>query len=301
MKTTTCLTSLALLLTLGACAPFDTATVGSTRVRALQDGVQPAVSEALTNIEPARLKEALHAAGEADPASSPVNAYVFTLGGRVVLVDAGGGNALPPYQGQLAAMLRGAGYAPEQVTDILITHMHADHVGGLLDGGAMQYPNATVHVHAQEAGFWLAPALPERAPAQFRPLILAIQSALRPYTQAGRVRTFGYGAEILPGVFAQDAGGHTPGHTVFLWKQEGAQALFWGDLIHVAGVQLARLDVGTRYDSSAPAAAQARQRWLAASAREGWTVFGAHMPYPGIGTVVADGDHFRWVPGPAVP
>lgn len=301
MKTTTCLATLATLLMLGACAPFGTATVGGTRVHALQDGVQPAVSEALTSIAPARLKEALHAAGEADPASSSVNAYVFRLGGRVVLVDAGGGGAAPPYEGRLAAMLRNAGYAPEQVTDILITHMHADHVGGLLDGAAMQYTNATVHVHAKEAGFWLAPELPERAPAQFRPLILSIQSALRPYTQAARVRTFDYGAEILPGITAQDAGGHTPGHTVFLWKQEHAQALFWGDLIHVASVQLGHLGVGTRYDSSAPAATQARQRWLAASAREGWTVFGAHMPYPGIGTVAAEGEGYRWVPGPAVP
>ncbi|UGQ48336.1 MBL fold metallo-hydrolase [Massilia endophytica] len=270
--------------------------VGGAQVIAILDGVQPAVSEALTNIEPSQLAETLAKAGQPNPSPSPVNVYVLRLGERVVLVDAGGGSILPSYRGTLAATLRALGLAPEKVTDVLITHMHADHVGGLLDGTKPMYPNATVHVHANEAKFWLAPELPSRAPEQFRPLILAIQSALSPYAQAGRLKAFEYKAEILPGIVAQDAGGHTPGHAAFLWKQGKETSLFWGDLIHVADVQLANLDVGTRYDSKPADASAMRQRWLSESAQQGWTVLGAHLPYPGVGTIVRDGERYQWRP-----
>lgn len=260
--------------------------VGNARVIAILDGVQPASNDALTNLPPQDPKPV--------PEPVPVNVFVFKLGERVVLVDAGGGSGLPGYRGMLAERLRAASVHAAQVTDILITHMHGDHVGGLSEAGKPLYPNATVHVHAAEAKFWLAPELPARAPEQFRPIILGIQASVSPYAQAGRVKTFEYGAQVLPGVFAEDAAGHTPGHAVYLWKQEGATALFWGDLVHAAGVQLTHPEVGSRFDSRPPEALASRTRWLAQAAREGWTVFGSHMPFPGVGRLEKSGAAYGW-------
>jgi glyoxylase-like metal-dependent hydrolase (beta-lactamase superfamily II) len=261
---------------------------------ALQDGTQPGAVGLLAGPQPGRVDTALAAAGLQASDAVAVNAYLLTGGGRAVLVDAGGGEALPPYRGALEAQLPAAGHAPAAVTDILVTHLHADHVGGLTRGGERMFPQAVVHIHAAEAGFWLDPALAQRMPEPLRPVIRAIQASLQPYQQAGRIRTFAYGDEVVPGVRALDAGGHTPGHTVYLAGTGRHALLLSGDLLHVPAVQAAHPEIGMRFETDPEAARIARARLLAQAAASEWTVLAAHAPYPGRGQVAAAGAAYTW-------
>ncbi len=271
--------------------------VGTVLVTALSDGTLPLPMRALlTTKTPAEVDRELTQAGLPAPSETSVNGYLIELGTRLVLVDAGGGELLGPTAGHLLAGLRAAGYQPAQVTDILLTHLHSDHTGGLVAGGQRVFPNATVHVSQVELAYCFSDASLRQAPAAAQPYFLASQPMLRPYQAAGRVQAFTGPTTLFPGMRAVAAPGHTPGHTVYVLESQGQQLAFWGDLLHAVAVQLPQPAVSFRGDTDQAASAASRQQDAAEAAQQGYWVALDHASFPGIGHVRATGQGYAWVP-----
>lgn len=271
--------------------------VGADQVIALSDGIFDLDSAAvLVAPKGVDVPGLLKAAG--DPATVPtsVNAFLVHTAGRWVLIDTGVDVAFGPSLGHLQASLARAGVKPEQISEVLLTHLHIDHVSGLMHEGKMAFPHATVRVNQQELAFWTNPASVAKLDPSVQSSVQAAIKALAPYQAAGRVKTFAPGAEVAPGIVALDGHGHTVGHTVYQLTSRGQHMLFWGDLVHVGDVQFGQPAITVHFDSDQAQARQERQKLLAEVAAKGYWVAGAHLAFPGIGHVVKQGEGYRWQP-----
>ncbi|GGE01018.1 MBL fold metallo-hydrolase [Polymorphobacter glacialis] len=207
-----------------------------------------------------------------------VNTLLVRLPGHVVLIDTGYGAA----RGLTLASLEKAGVAPAAVTDVLITHGHGDHIGGLLTAdGKPVFVNAAVRMSAAE---WAAV---KAAPANAK-LVAAIGK---------KVKTFAAGGAVLPGITAVDLSGHTPGHSGYRVASGSKTMLAIGDSAHSYIVSLARPGWIIQYDKDAAKTIARREALLAGLATSGETVFSPHFPYPGVGRVTKAGGGYAWVPG----
>ncbi|WP_052279046.1 MBL fold metallo-hydrolase [Solidesulfovibrio magneticus] len=222
------------------------------------------------------------------------------MGDRRILVDAGTGDLLGPSLNKLPESLAAAGFAPGQITDILLTHIHADHSGGLTVQGRLVFPNATVHVSRAEKAFWLDPANADKARDSHKPMFAQARKSLEPYAAAGRLVTFEAGQDVVPGIASRPSTGHTPGHTFYVLDSQGQRLVFWGDTVHVAEAQFPCPELAIEYDIDHEAAVRARQQAMEEAAREGHLVAGAHIAFPGIGHVAKVGQGYQWIPAPYV-
>jgi glyoxylase-like metal-dependent hydrolase (beta-lactamase superfamily II) len=271
--------------------------LGDFEVTALFDGaigLEP--TKLLKRTTPAQVKQLLARSYEKEPLPTSVNAYLVNTGQKLVMIDAGTGKLFGPDLGALVANLKAAGYQPEQVDEIYITHLHADHVGGLSDGDQALFPNAVVRADQHDADYWLTPANAEKAPADMKDFFKMAAGALQPYVSAGRFKPFEGDAPLVDGVRAVAAHGHTPGHTVYVVESKGQKLTLWGDLMHVGAVQFPHPEVTIAFDSDEKAAAQQRKKAYAQAARDGQLVGAAHLPFPGLGRLRTDGKGYAFVP-----
>ena len=140
--------------------------VGEIEVTALSDGtVGLPISKLLTDTTPEVTEKALARSYLKDPVETSVNAFLVNTGSKLVLIDTGAAGLFGPTLGKLQANLKAAGYSADQVDEIYISHMHPDHVGGLMAGEAMAFPNAVVRADKRDADFWLSQANLDNAPA----------------------------------------------------------------------------------------------------------------------------------------
>jgi len=280
--------------------------LGKFEVTALSDGTFDfPVKDLLTNVSPSDLDEALAKSFLTSPYQMSINGFLVNTGGRLVLIDAGLG-VLPDKvielqtrfgrsdYGHLSESLRAAGYRPEQVDDVYLTHLHPDHVGGAMLGTRRAFPNAIVHVDKHEADYWLDPGNMAKHPED--PRFQAAVLSMNEYIKAGKFQPFDGARELVPGIHAVSAYGHTAGHTNYVVESEGQKLVLWGDLMHVPSVQFAHPEVTIKFDSDSPAAAESRARVFAEAAREGYLVGAAHIPFPGLGHLRAEGQGYVWVP-----
>jgi glyoxylase-like metal-dependent hydrolase (beta-lactamase superfamily II) len=270
--------------------------LGNFEITALSDGTVVLPVDTLLHEPKAKTDAALKKAFAAAPLETSVNAFLINTGDRLVLVDAGAGALFGPTLGKLLANLQAAGYQPEQVDDILITHMHPDHVGGLVADGKPVFPNAVVHADQRDADFWLSPQNLDKAATDAKGYFQGAMASLNPYVAAGRFKPFGKDGEVVPGVASRASYGHTAGHTSYVVESQGHTLVLIGDLIHVAAVQFDAPAVTIGFDSDPKAAAQARQRVFAQAAKEGDWVAAAHLQFPGLGHLRAAGKSWQWVP-----
>ena len=257
--------------------------LGSFEVTSLSDGTVALPVDQLLHAPAGRVAQGLKQNFQQSPLETSVNAWLINTGSRLVLVDAGAGTLFGPTLGKLAAQIRAAGYQPEQIDDILITHMHPDHVGGLAADGQRIFPNATVHADKADADFWLSQPRADAAPKELKGFFQGAMASLTPYVTAGRFITFERDGEILPGIRALAAHGHTAGHTVYSVESQGQRLVLIGDLIHVASVQLASPEVTIGFDTDEPQAAATRARVFGELAKDGSLVAVSHFNFPGIG------------------
>ncbi len=201
---------------------------------------------------------------------------------RVLLFDTGAADAAFARAGRLPASLQAAGFEPSQVTDIFISHRHADHAGGLLTReGALAFPNAAIHLSAPE---WEA----LQGDADAADLVAAI---------APKVATFQPGAAIVPGVVTAVAvDGHTPGHSAYEIASGDERLLYIGDSAHHYVVSVQRPEWTIQYDGNAPLAQASRRALLQRAADGDLRIYAVHFPFPGLGRVDARDDSFVWVP-----
>jgi glyoxylase-like metal-dependent hydrolase (beta-lactamase superfamily II) len=225
-------------------------------------------------------------------------AFLVNTGRELVLVDAGagawfGGGDL----GRLVDSLHSAGYAPEQVDRVLVTHLHSDHIGGLTtQDGRRIFPNAEVFVSKAESDFWLSPEIAAKAPKDAQPFFQSAQAIAAPYIKAGKWHTFSDSERLMDGVQLVSLHGHTPGHTGYEFSSGGQKILFWGDTIHDQLVQLNHRDVTVVFDIDHSAAAATRNSLLPTLARESVLIAGPHMPFPGVGRLRKEANGYVWAP-----
>ena len=198
----------------------------------------------------------------------PARAFAVQGPGGCLMIDSGGG-------GTLGAAMTEAGISPNAVSVLALTHTHAGHIGGFLDGqGGRAFPNATrLFVAVEELGIF-------RQTAGMWPLL----PLLMPLEQ---------GDGVFPGVSAINAPGHSPGHMAYL---ADGRLLIWGDLVHDAGVQFAAPDIGWHSDADPVGARASRKALMEQAVEAGWLVAGAHLPAPGIGWIERDGAGYAFRP-----
>ncbi|MDB5899298.1 MAG: fold metallo-hydrolase [Ramlibacter sp.] len=270
--------------------------VGDFEVTAVSDGTTRLPVVELLRGEAAQTRQALRRSYLPDQVETSVNAYLVNTGSRLVLIDTGAAGLFGPTLGKLLANIRAAGYRAEQVDEIYITHMHPDHVGGLMAGSARAFPNATLRMDQRDTDFWLSEANMNAAPPASRGFFQGAMASVNPYVQAGKLRPFEGSTELLPGIRSMSAYGHTPGHTMYVVESKGDKLVLWGDLMHVAAVQFANPAVTIQFDTDSTLAAAARAQAYADAARNGYMVAGAHLAFPGIGRLQAEGPGYRFVP-----
>ncbi len=271
--------------------------LGDFEVTALSDGtVQLPVDKLLTNTRPGQVDKALKQSFLKAPLDTSVNGYLVNTGSKLVLIDTGAASLFGPTLGNLIANLKAAGYQPEQVDEIYITHMHADHVGGLMAGDKLAFPNATVRADQHDADFWLSKENLDKAPADAKGFFQGAMASLNPYVAAGKFKPFDGNTDLVPGIKAVAARGHTPGHSTYVVESQGQKLVLWGDLMHVAAVQFAQPAVTIQFDTDSKAAAAQRKLAYADAAKQGYLVGSAHLSFPGLGHLRRDGAGYAWVP-----
>lgn len=273
--------------------------LGDFEITALSDGtVRLPMLKLLTNTSPATVSAALKKGFLKEMVETSVNAYLVNTGPRLVLIDTGAANLFGPTLGKLLNNLQAAGYKPEQVDEIYITHMHPDHVGGLMAASSRTFPNAILRIEKADTDYWLSDAERKAAPDAAIGFFQGAMASVNPYLSAGKLQTFSGKTELLPGIRTLPSPGHTPGHTAYLIESQGQKLALWGDLVHVAALQFANPTVTIQFDTNSAQALKSRERAFADAARQGYVIGLAHAAFPGLGRLrVADGGHgYTWVP-----
>ncbi len=269
----------------------DTRTIGNIEVTPISDGVLQTSLDVVLKLDRAE-KERLSGKKVGDPVHISVSAFLLKMKDRYALVDTGSGNTMGPTLGRVPESLRAAGVTPEQIELIFLTHLHPDHSNGLVgDAGQAIFPNAEVILHEQEARFWLDRDETSATDERIRRNIAKTRVTTAPYR--ARMRMVGDG-EAVPGVSAILQAGHTPGHTGWLLQSGNDSLLIWGDLVHLASIQIARPDTGLVYDVDPQMAGVTRQRMFDRIAADRIRVAGAHIDFPGFGFVTRNAAGFRF-------
>src|SRR5262245_26455169 len=260
--------------------------IGDITVTALSDGVLAAPLDVVLGVERTEI-ERLTGRKPGEPLPIAVNAFLLERAGKLALVDTGSGNSMGPTLGKLPQNLRALGVTPERIETIFLTHLHPDHSNGLVDdAGNAIYPNAEIVLHEAEAAFWLDREEASGATERIRRNIAKARVTTAPYR--ARIRTVRAG-EALTGVSPLLLAGHTPGHTGWLIESGNAGLLIWGDLVHLASIQIPRPDTGLIYDVDPQAACATRRRMFDRLAADKLAVAGAHIDFPGFGAIVRHG------------
>ena len=276
--------------------------LGDFEITVLSDGtVSLPVRDLLTNISPKAVDNALAKSYLKSPLETSVNGYLINTGEKLILVDTGAAGLFGPTLGNLVSNLKASGYQPEQVDEIYITHMHADHVGGLMAGDKLAFPNAIVRADQHDADFWLSQSNLDKAPADSKGFFQGAMASINPYVKADKFKPFDGNTDLATGIKAIASHGHTPGHAIYAVESKGQKLVLWGDLMHVAAVQFDHPGVTIKFDTDSKAAALQRKKAYAEAAKQGYLVGSAHISFPGIGRLRADGKGYVWIPVNYVP
>lgn len=273
--------------------------LGAADITIISDGsmVLPA-SFALPNVDPK--EQAALFAGRGDPAvgiKGEVNVVVIKTPGALIVIDSGSTPDFMSTFGNFPDRLEKAGINASDVTHVIFTHAHADHLWGVIDplDDDTRFPNARHIMTAAERDYWLQPGLADQMPDALKGT--TIGTARRLGLLAKRIDTVKPGAEIVPGVTLIDTAGHTPGHVSVRLDFGGHALLIGGDALTNAIVSFERPDWPWGPDLDRARAAATRKSLLDQLATDTMALLGYHLPWPGLGRVERKDGGFRFVGG----
>jgi glyoxylase-like metal-dependent hydrolase (beta-lactamase superfamily II) len=213
---------------------------------------------------------------------------LVNTGSELVLFDTGNGEGARPARGNMRAALESAGYTPEQVDVVVLTHMHPDHIGGLLEGGSPAFPNARYVTGRKEYDFWAA------MDPEANGVTKLLASNVTPLAE--KMTFLDDGGSVTGGITAMAANGHTPGHMIYMIEDGGKQLALTADTANHYVWSLAHPTWEVRFDMDKEAAAATRKTVFGMLAADKVPFVGYHMPFPAVGYVDTAGDGFRYVP-----
>jgi glyoxylase-like metal-dependent hydrolase (beta-lactamase superfamily II) len=227
----------------------------------------------------------------------PFTTLVVNDGKKLTLLDTGNGNSGAPTSGSWMANFRAAGFTPEQVDTIVISHFHGDHINGLrLKEGTAVFPNAEVHVPAPEWAFWMDDARAAAAPDPMKPAFANVRRVFEPIKSA--VKQYAPGGEVVTGVNTIAAHGHTPGHCAFVI---GGKLLALSDATNHPALFVTNPSWQAVFDMDGAAAETTRRRLLDMAVTDKLQVAFYHAPFPATGMIAKDGAGYRMLPAQWTP
>jgi len=224
--------------------------------------------------------------------------FAFTVvktGGKTILIDAGTGGQLAPTAGLATEGMKAAGISPGDIDTILISHLHPDHIFGLMEKetNAQVFPDAEILVGETEYDFWTEPGLIEKLPEGRQGLAKRIQATFPEWKNVSRFKS---GQEVAPGITAMDSFGHTPGHTTFIVSSGNDQTMLVADLIIVPALFLSNLDWQLSFDSDKDMASASRKSIVAQAVADNINIAGYHFGFPNSGKIEKDGNGYVFNP-----
>ncbi len=269
--------------------------VGDLKVTMVSDGFFPMTADVLPTVDDDKLQDVLATAGlPAGIYESAVNAFIIDDGKDVHLVDAGGAGMVDSL-GKLTENMAAAGYTPDQVKSLIVTHLHPDHIGGAVVDGKAAFPNAEMVVSADDHGFWTNPDIKAGAPDDAKPFFEMAAGAVDAYSD--RLKLIGDNKEVAPGVTSVSLPGHTPGHTGFILSSGNETLMLWADIVHMQYLQFDDPSVSLVFDIDPDLAVATRRKVLDQVATDNMKVAGMHLRHPGIGHVEKVGSSYRFNTG----
>lgn len=271
--------------------PFAQIRIGRFTVTALTDGYADMPFDYFPGRSAPEVEKAANAQFTARPSGVRFlfNQYLVEDGQRRVLIDAGAAGSIGQ-TGQLPQALAALGLKPDQIDAVIVTHMHQDHMGGLVLGGKNNYPNAEVYIDRRDVNHWTDPAKRNGAPDFLQPSFKMAEEVVRLYP---RLQAIDGEREISPGISIVDLTGHTPGHIGVRIEDGGKSLIMVSDMIFPV-VHPAATDVFFLFEQDQAAAKAMRDRFFPLAASEGALIAATHMPFPGLGRVAADRGEMRW-------
>jgi len=275
---------------------FNRFKLGAFEVTAVNDGLRPGDGiHTIFGIDRDEAEVSMLLEENFLPADRFVNSFTPTLvntGSELILFDTGlGAGAREGGLGQLRARLEASGYTPEDVTVVVITHFHGDHIGGLMENGEPAFPNARYVTGQAEYDFWTAE---ERLSGPTENAARGVQANVVPLAE--KTTFIGDGDEVVPGITGMLAAGHTPGHMIFHLESEGRRLLLTADTANHYVASLRRPEWHVSFDMDKEAGAETRSRVFDMVAAERIPFLGYHMPFPAVGFIEKLDVGYRFVP-----
>lgn len=226
---------------------------------------------------------------------SHTNHLFIELGDAKVLVDVGSGNRFMNTTGRLMDNMAEAGIDPYDVTHVIITHAHPDHIWGIRDGfDEAIIPDAEYVIGEAEHAYWTQDGLVDQVPAEDQQFVLGAVNSINVDGAEWTMASDGY--EVAPGIRVIDTPGHTPGHMSVVVESGGKQLMALGDAMTHAHLSFARPGWFNGFDSDGPQTVETRMRLLDMAAADRISVLGYHFPFPGVGHVLREADGYRFLP-----
>jgi glyoxylase-like metal-dependent hydrolase (beta-lactamase superfamily II) len=273
------------------------AKLGAFQITAFSDGAAPRHMDQILS-KPDVANAEYGGAHENEPIDLSINAYLINTGDHLILIDTGAGELFGSTSGALIANLKAAGVSPEKIDTILLTHIHADHSGGLAEKGVILFPNATVYVSKRDVETFVTREDTADESADLQRIVKQSRATIGLYLKAKKVHYIEHDGEILPGITSRSQSGHTPGHTAYIVESGGHKVLFWGDIVHATEVQFAHPEITVQYDIDPKQAAEQRIREFQFASETGILVASDHISFPGLGHVRKTDSGYRWYPIP---
>ena len=276
---------------------YYTFKLGTYEITAISDGSVPQdLHVLLKGASQQTVDGLLNQAHLHNPVEASINVFLINTGNKLILVDTGAGDFFGKgFGGKFVERLNKLGFKPEDISDILITHIHTDHTGGLVHESKAVFPNANIYVGKADVDFFLNAKNQNGVNGYDKGYFQQAQTAVQPYVTLGHVKALSGSQKILGDFTAYPTPGHTPGHYYYKLENQGQSITFIGDSVHVEAVQFPNPDITITYDVDQPSAAKQRQTQFAQLAKNSAMIAAPHLPYPGIGYINAQKTGFMFI------